>query len=165
VAAEDEAVTEKTQSPGDPDAEGQLPGEGSSRRRALRLLVGGSTVGVAALLGVPVASYLRPLAPSEEESVVALEAAEIGLWEGRLIALAGRPVVVVNTGEGFAALSAVCTHLGCVVKWKKARRQFFCPCHGGRFDVEGRVLGGPAPRPLAKLDVEELSGVVVVRSV
>lgn len=165
MVAEDEPGKRAERSPGEEHSREPARSGSAGRRRALKLLVGGSTVGVAALLGVPVASYLRPLEPSEEEAVVALEADEIGLWEGRLVALAGRPVIIVNTGEGFSALSAVCTHLGCVVKWKKGRRQFFCPCHGGRFDVEGRVLGGPAPRPLAKLDVEELSGMVVVRSV
>ena len=133
------------------------------RRRALQLLAGGTSLGAAAALGFPVTQYLRPLAPDEAESVATLETEGLGLWDAKLVDLGGRPVIVVNTDEGFAALSAVCTHLGCVVRWKKGRRQFFCPCHGGRFDVDGRVLGGPAPRPLAKLHVEEQPGRVVVR--
>lgn len=52
-----------------------------------------------------------------------------------------------NPGEGFYAISAVCTHLGCVVN--KTDDGFFCPCHGSRFDRSGQVRGGPAPRPLA----------------
>jgi cytochrome b6-f complex iron-sulfur subunit len=134
------------------------------RRRALQLLLGGSTVGVGALLGVPVARYLRPLAPDERAAAVELPADAIAPWDGKLLVVAGRPVIVVNTGDGFSALSAVCTHLGCIVKWKKAHRQFFCPCHGGRFDVEGRVLGGPAPRPLRRFEVDEQGGRIVVRA-
>ena len=135
----------------------------ADRRRALQLLLSGSAVGVAALVGWPVARYVQPAPEDEAASAVELSDDEIGLWDAKLIALRGRPVLVVNTGEGYQALSAVCTHLGCIVKWKKGRRQFFCPCHGGRFDVEGRVLGGPAPRPLVRLEVEELPGRIVVR--
>ena len=138
---------------------------GVDRRRALQLLVGGTSLGAAAAMGFPVAQYLRPLAPDEADSVASLETEGLGLWDAKLVDVGGRPVIVVNTDEGFAALSAVCTHLGCVVRWKKGRRQFFCPCHGGRFDVDGRVLGGPAPRPLVKLEVEEQAGRVLVRFV
>jgi cytochrome b6-f complex iron-sulfur subunit len=135
------------------------------RRRVLQLLVGGSSLAVVGMAGVPVGSYLLPLEQDEGEAVAAFGDDEIGLWEAKQIIVAGRPVLVVNTGEGYRALSAVCTHLGCVVKWKKGRRQFFCPCHGARFDLEGEVLGGPAPRPLAKLEVSEIPGSVVVRKV
>lgn len=133
------------------------------RRRLLRLLIGGSTVAASALLGVPVASYLRPLEPDEGEAVALLAEGEVPLWEAKRVVISGRPVLVVNTGEGYQAISAVCTHLGCIVKWKKGRREFFCPCHGARFAIDGRVIGGPAPRPLPKLDVKEIAGTIVVR--
>ena len=110
------------------------------------------------------ARYLQPTDSSERDAPVAIDASEIGLWDGKLVVVGGRPAVVVNTGEGFSATSAVCTHLGCIVKWKKGRRQFFCPCHGGRFGLDGQVLGGPAPRPLPKLEVVEVAGQVIVRS-
>ncbi len=133
------------------------------RRRALQLLVGGGTVAAGAVLGVPVAQYLRPL--DDEEALAAAELAPdaLGPWDAQLVLASGRPVIVVRTDEGFAAVSAVCTHLGCIVKWKKARRQFFCPCHGGRFALDGRVLGGPAPDPLAVAEVDEQPDKVVVR--
>jgi nitrite reductase/ring-hydroxylating ferredoxin subunit len=52
---------------------------------------------------------------------------------------------------GVRALSATCTHLGCRVRWDEAADRFRCPCHGGAYSVEGRVLAGPPPRPLAEL--------------
>jgi cytochrome b6-f complex iron-sulfur subunit len=138
-------------------------GSGFDRRRVLQLLVAGSSVAVAGLAGLPVGSYLLPLEIDEAAAVAAFGDDELGLWDARQLVVAGRPVLVVNTGEGYRAFSAVCTHLGCVVKWKKGRRQFFCPCHGARFDIDGEVMGGPAPRPLAKLEVTEIPGTVVVR--
>lgn len=138
---------------------------GFDRRRVLQLMVGGSGLAVAGMAGVPVGSYLLPLEEDEGAAVAAFGDDEIGLWEAKPVVVAGRPVLVVNTGEGYRAFSAVCTHLGCVVKWKKGRREFFCPCHGARFDVDGEVMGGPAPRPLAALEVTEIPGTIVVRKV
>jgi cytochrome b6-f complex iron-sulfur subunit len=63
-------------------------------------------------------------------------------------------VYVIRTGEGaFRALSAVCTHLGCLTAWKAAESVIACPCHGSRFGIDGQVVGGPAPRPLAALQM------------
>jgi cytochrome b6-f complex iron-sulfur subunit len=59
-----------------------------------------------------------------------------------------RKVFVVHDKNGFFAISAVCTHLGCTVRWMNEEKQFHCPCHGSFFSPEGRVKGGPAPRPL-----------------
>jgi cytochrome b6-f complex iron-sulfur subunit len=55
---------------------------------------------------------------------------------------------VVREESSFHVLSAVCTHLGCTVQWKPDVRRFDCPCHGSKFDADGGVVGGPAPRPL-----------------
>ena len=61
----------------------------------------------------------------------------------------GHPAVVIQPSAGqFIALTAVCTHLGCIVKWEKDQEDFLCPCHGGRYSPEGKVLAGPPPKPL-----------------
>jgi Rieske Fe-S protein len=52
------------------------------------------------------------------------------------------------------ALLSTCSHLGCSVKWKGESGSFDCPCHGGRYDEEGRVIAGPPPRPLTRLEVK-----------
>jgi arsenite oxidase small subunit len=75
-----------------------------------------------------------------------------------------RPAVLIHLSEGgFVAFDATCTHLGCQVHydktevkgWESNPQQTFCPCHGGVFDPKtGKVLAGPAPRPLPKIKLE-----------
>lgn len=61
-----------------------------------------------------------------------------------------RTIFLVRTGESdVAALSATCTHLGCLVAWDKDAQAFKCPCHGGVYDKTGAVKEGPPPAPLA----------------
>lgn len=62
-----------------------------------------------------------------------------------------KQVRIVSTEQGIAAMSLVCTHLGCIVE--EAEGGFSCPCHGSKFNVEGKVTGGPAPRGLMWLAV------------
>ena len=60
--------------------------------------------------------------------------------------------VLLHTDKGFSALSLICTHLGCTVK--NDSQGFACPCHGSRFDADGKVTHGPADKPLRSLRVE-----------
>ena len=62
-------------------------------------------------------------------------------------------VFIFSENDGFHAISAVCTHLGCLVS--RAESGFLCPCHGSKYDSDGRVVAGPAPRPLAWLEISE----------
>jgi Rieske Fe-S protein len=55
---------------------------------------------------------------------------------------------VVRSGEEVTAFSNVCTHLSCRVSWKEDVQDFVCPCHDGRFNIQGQVVAGPPPRPL-----------------
>ena len=62
-------------------------------------------------------------------------------------------VWIIRTGEGFYALSAICTHLGCTPRWLEADNKFKCPCHGSGFRRTGINFEGPAPRPLERLQI------------
>ena len=57
-------------------------------------------------------------------------------------------VYIVRTEAGFYAVSAVCTHLGCITQWKPEASMIACPCHGSKFQRDGKKIEGPAPRPL-----------------
>jgi cytochrome b6-f complex iron-sulfur subunit len=85
------------------------------------------------------------------------------LFEPSLIVNAGKPaeyeidsvtfdpqngIYVVRDAAGFYALSAICTHLGCVTAWKPELDLIACPCHGSKFRKDGSKIEGPAPRPL-----------------
>jgi cytochrome b6-f complex iron-sulfur subunit len=62
--------------------------------------------------------------------------------------LEDQQVYVVRTETGFYAVSAVCTHLGCITQWKPESGLIACPCHGSKFRPDGTKIEGPAPRPL-----------------
>lgn len=55
---------------------------------------------------------------------------------------------ILHSNEGFQAISAVCSHLRCVVYWDSRRSLYVCPCHGTLFNTKGQVIAGPAPKPL-----------------
>ena len=75
----------------------------------------------------------------------------------------GQNVLVVSNGDGIAAMSMVCTHLGCIVT--KSGEGFSCPCHGSSFDNDGEVKAGPAPRGLRWLKVSQaIDGRLVVNA-
>lgn len=57
-------------------------------------------------------------------------------------------------GQNFEAISNICTHLGCRVRWIKNEEVFFCPCHNAEFDRDGEVIDGPPPRPLDRYEVK-----------
>ncbi len=75
----------------------------------------------------------------------------------------GRNVRILSTAEGLAAMSLICTHLGCIAG--RAEEGFHCPCHGSLFDDAGAVLGGPAPRALKWFKLSQtVDGTLVVDS-
>ena len=72
---------------------------------------------------------------------------------GAVCVLPEQKVCVLSTGQGIGVISLVCTHLGCIVTGTETG--FDCPCHGSKFDPDGKVLGGPAPRSLPWLTVSQ----------
>ncbi|MEW5938309.1 MAG: ubiquinol-cytochrome c reductase iron-sulfur subunit [Chloroflexota bacterium] len=62
--------------------------------------------------------------------------------------------VLTEDGRNYHALSNICTHLGCRVRWIAESRQFFSPCHNGVFDKHGYVVSGPPPRPLDEFEMK-----------
>ena len=73
--------------------------------------------------------------------------------------LAGRPTLVIRKNGQLLGFAAVCTHLGCMVRWSGTRIE--CPCHGGTFDLRGEVVSGPPPTGLERIPLREETGEVL----
>lgn len=79
---------------------------------------------------------------------------EVRPGEGKIVRIDGRPVAVSRNERGeLSAVSAACTHMGCLVHWNDAEKTWDCPCHGSRFQCDGGVMAGPAETPLEKQDL------------
>jgi cytochrome b6-f complex iron-sulfur subunit len=139
-------------------------GEEQPTRRSFlsKMMAGTLIVGSATSVGV-VAAYLLP--PEESGSILtpqrvkAGKAADIAAGKAKSVVVDGEPVWVLNSsGSRFVALSALCTHKGCHVKWDDKRRVFSCPCHEGLFDERGNVIGGLPRRPLSRFRVGLVNG-------
>ncbi|MEI8314481.1 MAG: Rieske (2Fe-2S) protein [Verrucomicrobiota bacterium] len=137
-----------------------------SRRTFLDWLLMGGLLAWGAAVLAPVLTYVWPSqkrGPSSQ-TVSAGKVDEFAEWQHKMVALDNRPVIVVRTPQGFRAYSAVCTHLGCIVGWDAGRRQIACPCHAGFFDLNGRPVAGPPPRPLTEQSVIVVNNEVMVKS-
>ena len=126
----------------------------SSRRKFLITCLGGIGALLAGGIAYPVFRYLSPQSAGGEKGRVTIPRSQVGAKGVHFFQFQGHPAVVLQKSPGiFAAFSAICTHLGCIIKWVPDKEEFLCPCHGGRFAGDGRVLGGPPPKPLTSIPV------------
>lgn len=137
----------------------RLEPEPVSRRDVLGLMslwaaASAMLFGLFGMLRLPKAAVLS--SPSKRFRVTVPET----LAAGEAFTPSGRNVAVYRDQQGVYAISRVCTHLGCIVK--PTAEGFECPCHGSRYDRDGLVTKGPAPRPLQWLEVKEQGGVLYV---
>ena len=149
-----------------PKPAGYFEGETMTRRAAFAL--GGQAAGGAAVAAVmlPVVGFaVAPIFDTPEEQWVAVGSPDdfdstnyrqTVITETDGIGDTGKTTVYVRRGSPdldedpnvFVAISTRCAHLGCPVRFVKAAGNFICPCHGGVYDFEGKVIGGPPVRPL-----------------
>jgi cytochrome b6-f complex iron-sulfur subunit len=127
-----------------------------SKRSFLRLILSG---GVVALLGsvlYPIFAYLKPPKQGEVD-VSSVKAGKVGDFakdSGQIVKFGTKPVILLRTADGnFRAFSATCTHLDCTVQYKKEIGLIWCACHNGKYDLNGRNVSGPPPRPLDEYKV------------
>jgi cytochrome b6-f complex iron-sulfur subunit len=133
-----------------------------SRRQLLNFMTGAVIAATAGAAFYPARFFIPPSETSEDGSILAkdikgnlIPASQIlteSVGTRALVAgLAGEPTyLTVREYETLHPWGIVdnCTHLGCTFPWNGNDNQFQCPCHGSRYDPEGRVLRGPAPLPL-----------------
>jgi cytochrome b6-f complex iron-sulfur subunit len=119
--------------------------EAMPRRRLLAWLSSVGLFGSAVLSAVSNLVFIKPRATYGQPARFAIGKAD-DFPPGTRISLDAKRVCIVREGNKIAAISTTCTHLGCIVGISDTG--FACPCHGSRFDQDGTVTGGPAPKPL-----------------
>ncbi len=130
-----------------------------SRRSLVSWLLGtslGATV-VAALY--PVFRFVIPPEVSEApvNRVLAGKLSDLPPNSGRIFRFGSRPAILIRTPAGdVRAFTAVCTHLACTVQYRPDMQHIWCACHNGHYDLQGKNIAGPPPRPLEayKVDVK-----------
>jgi cytochrome b6-f complex iron-sulfur subunit len=138
----------------------------STRRGFLDVFIGICSAITAAAVTIPGLMYLWPAAKGGAGGEVEVKGAKnLAKGESEILQVKGKAVLVVRTSSGFDAYSAICPHLGCLVKWEGVRKEFLCPCHAAVFDSKGRVVSGPAPGPLSPYKVKEVGDKVFVSAV
>ena len=129
-----------------------LPGSPEkSKRDFLKYFLGGSVLAWAATVLYPILAYLKPPSQGEVEvtSVKAGKVSEIGKDSAMIVRFGTKPVLLVRLAGGeFRAFSGTCTHLDCTVQYRKDMGSIWCACHNGKYDLAGRNIAGPPPRPL-----------------
>jgi len=127
-----------------------LKGVDFERRGFLHKVVGGVGAVVAASTVYPIVKYIIP--PAKKVTIVdelnVGKASEVPAGKGKIYQFNEDKVIVVNSGGTLTAVSAVCTHLGCLVNWVDGDNEYFCPCHGAKYTRSGEIISGPQPLPL-----------------
>jgi Rieske Fe-S protein len=120
-------------------------------------LVSFSAAATAAGIAIPVVAYLWPpkqAAGTGAGWVAVANTADLPVGKGAVYSVNNKPVLVVHTQDGYDAVSATCTHLGCIVYWSEDKSVIACPCHAAFFTTNGDVISGPAPAPLPVYQVK-----------
>src|SRR4030095_13183198 len=136
-----------------------------ARRRFMEILLGGGFLASLASFVYPVLRYLVPPAVADlgADEVVAGKAGEIKPNSSKIFRFGTRPALLVVTADGeYRALSAICTHLACTVQYRSDLREIWCACHNGIYDLNGRNVSGPPPRPLEQFQVHVRGDEIIV---
>ncbi len=126
------------------------------RRNFLKYVLTGGLVAWAGSVLYPILAYLKPPIQPEVEvsSVKAGKLADIPKESGTIIKFGSKPVILVRTAKDeLKAFDGTCTHLDCTVQYNKDKGMLWCACHNGTYDLTGRNVGGPPPRPLEEYRV------------
>jgi len=130
------------------------PAPSPSRRGFLNWFLGLGVIGWLGSILYPVIRYLSPQQGSSAGGPVKLSGEELQQLQRRLFTIVrsgtDRILVFEDGSQQVRALAAKCTHEGCTVQFVPGEAVVWCACHNGRFDLDGRVLSGPPPRPLPR---------------
>jgi Rieske Fe-S protein len=139
--------------------------EKPSRRNLLNVLLGSGTVATLGAILYPVIRFMVPprVIESTASSVVAAKITELKPNEGKIFKFGSKPGILVETQPGqYKAFNAICTHLDCTVQYRSEEKLIWCACHNGRYDLTGKNIAGPPPRPLEEFTVNVRGDEIIV---
>jgi Rieske Fe-S protein len=137
----------------------------STRRKFLNIILGSGLLGWLGSLFYPVFSYLIP--PKNPEAKI--NSIKAGIFydfpvnSSQILKFGRKPVILIRSVSGeFSAFAATCTHLDCIVQYRTDTKQIWCACHNGIYDLKGRNISGPPPKPLEEFSVNLVNDEIVV---
>lgn len=137
-----------------------------TRRRFVNWLLGTSAGGLLAAVIYPVTRYLLPPKVIESASAsvtLPFTVNDVPVNSGKIFKFGSLPGILVHTPQGeFRAFAATCTHLGCIVQYRGDLSHIWCACHNGHFDLNGRNIEGPPPKPLEVFTVRVSGDQIIV---
>jgi cytochrome b6-f complex iron-sulfur subunit len=136
------------------------------RRKFVEVVLGSGVLATAIAFLYPVLRYLVP--PKALDlgggSVVAGKVGELKPNSGKIFRFGNRPGLLVRTPSGeYRAMSATCTHLSCTVQYREDLQRVWCACHNGQYDLNGKNISGPPPRPLELFETQVQGDEIFVR--
>jgi cytochrome b6-f complex iron-sulfur subunit len=140
-------------------------GEQPTRRGFLNWFLGTSLGAMVISIVYPVARYISPpeVPEAQTERVVAARVGDLKPNTGKIFRFGSLPGLLVLTAAGeYKAFSATCTHLSCTVQYRGDLHEIWCACHNGTYDLNGKNVSGPPPRPLEEYKVNVANGEIVV---
>jgi Rieske Fe-S protein len=138
----------------------------SGRRNFLNWFLGTTAGAFFIAVIYPLSKYLIP--PEAEESTahtvtLSIKPQEMKQNSGQIFRFGSQPAILIDTPAGdLRAFSATCTHLGCIVQYRSDIGHIWCACHNGHFDLNGKNIEGPPPKPLEEYVVNVRSDQIVV---
>jgi len=127
------------------------------RRSFVNGFLGACATALAGAVFYPVLRFLSPprIPEATSDRVLAGKVSELAKSGWKIFPLGAEPGILLETEGGqYRAFSASCTHLGCTVQFDKPSKRIWCACHNGFYDLEGRNVQGPPPRPLTGYKVQ-----------
>jgi cytochrome b6-f complex iron-sulfur subunit len=133
----------------------------SRRRLLVYAWIGAAAIVLGELIGGTFA-FLWPRRKGPKVETVFIAGKITDFKVGEVIPFRKERTFILRTEAGFLAISAICTHLHCIVNWNEVLKKFECPCHGAKFNQNGEVLEGPPPRPLDLYKLQIAAGNLVI---
>jgi len=131
----------------------------------LNWLLGTWSAGVLGSVAFPIMKYLVPpeIPEAPTLSVKAGPASTLAPNSARVVPFGSKPAIVIRLANGeLRAFAATCTHLSCTVQFRQDLEHIWCACHNGHYDLHGRNISGPPPRPLEAYEADEVGDEIVI---